>query len=192
MWLWAIGMPLTVLGEVPPNDRYVIVSNHISYLDTINIFAAMPGYFRALGKKEISKIPVLGFVYRQIVIMVDRSNPESRAQSIRTMQHALNEEGNVYIFPEGTFNETNHVLKDFYNGAFKLAISTQTSILPVIFPDTVKRWHYSAWWKLYPGRNRAVFLPPISVKGMVMEDTQQLKKHVYGIMESALSKQSAQ
>lgn len=112
-WLWLIGMPLRVQGQKPPAGRYIVVANHISYLDTIVIFPAVPGYFRALGKIEISKIPILGFVYRQIVVMVDRSNAHSRALSMRMMSRTLKNESSIVIFPEGTFNETGEPLKDF-------------------------------------------------------------------------------
>jgi 1-acyl-sn-glycerol-3-phosphate acyltransferase len=186
LWLWLIGMPIQVKGIKPAAGRYVIVANHISYLDTLVIFPGLPVYFRPLGKIEISKIPVLGFVYRQIVVMVDRDNDKSRALSMRLMWRALQHEGSILIFPEGTFNETGAPLKEFYNGAFRLAINTQTPILPVLFPDTVNRWHYSAWWKLWPGRNRVVYLEPVSTTGLTLKDLPALKQAVYSVMEDGL------
>ena len=188
IWLWAIGMPLRIVGPRPPERRYVIVANHISYLDTVVVFPGLPGYFRALGKKEFSKVPIMGFLYRQIVIMVDRSSSESRAKSMRIMWRVLRNESHIMIFPEGTFNETNKPLKNFYDGAFRLAITSQTPILPILFPDTVHRWHYSAWWKVWPGRNRAVYMPPIPVTGMTLEDVPRLKQMVYDAMEQELSR----
>ena len=187
-WLWMTGMSLTISGPKPPKRRYVIVSNHISYLDTVVLFPGLPGYFRALGKKEFSKVPVMGFLYRQIVIMVDRSSEHSRAKSMKLMWRVLKNESDILIFPEGTFNETGKPLKEFYSGAFRLALVTQTPILPVIFPDTVDRWHYSAWWKIWPGRNRAIYLDPIPVDGMTMDNLAELKQRVYDVMEAALVK----
>lgn len=185
-WLWLTGMPIRIIGPRPPQGRYVIVVNHISYLDTVNVFPALPGYFRALGKKEISRIPLFGFLYKQIVIMVDRSSQHSRSLSMKLMWRVLSKESNIIIFPEGTFNETGNPLKDFYDGAFRLAITTQTTIFPIIFPDTLTRWHYSHWWKIWPGRNRAVYLSPVSVAGMTMEQLPQLKQEVYTLMADAL------
>ena len=190
-WLWMNGMSLQVSGPVPAKRRYVVVANHISYLDTVVVFTGLPGYFRALGKKEFSKVPVMGFLYRQIVIMVDRSSDHSRAKSMRLMWRVLKKESDILIFPEGTFNETEKPLKEFYNGAFRLAIETQTPILPIIFPDTVHRWHYSHWWKIWPGRNRAIYLPPVPVEGMAQEDLPVLKQQVYDLMEAALVKHTA-
>jgi len=190
-WLWLIGMPVRISGKRPPEGRYIVVANHISYLDTLVIFPAIPGYFRALGKKEISRIPVIGFIYKQVVIMVDRNNIHSRARSMRLLWRVLHHEGNIIIFPEGTFNETGKPLKAFYDGAFRLAINTQTPIFPVIFPDTINRWHYSAWWKLWPGRNRAVYLQPIEVSGLTMKSLPMLKEQVYTAMETELMKYKA-
>jgi 1-acyl-sn-glycerol-3-phosphate acyltransferase len=187
-WLWIIGMPVKKMGEPPPKGRYIVVVNHISYLDTFVLFHSIPGYFRPHGKKEISKIPVVGFIYKQIVIMVDRSNIHSRASSLRLLWHVLDCEGNIIIFPEGTFNETSNKLKEFYDGAFRLAINTQTKILPMIFPDTVSRWHYSGWWKFQPGINRAVYLKPVDAAGLTMTDLPALKQKVYKMMESELNK----
>jgi 1-acyl-sn-glycerol-3-phosphate acyltransferase len=187
VWLLLIGMPQKIQGPKPLKQRYVIVANHISYLDTIVIFPGLPGYFRALGKSEIAKIPILGFVYKQIVVMVDRSSQKSRAMSMRLMWRALKRESSILIFPEGTFNETGEVLKEFYNGAFRLAIDTQTPILPVLLPDTVHRWHYSRWWKMWPGRNRMIYLDPVPVAGMTIKDVPELKERVAGIMAAQLA-----
>jgi 1-acyl-sn-glycerol-3-phosphate acyltransferase len=185
-WLWMLGMPVKTSGYKPGNSHYVIVANHISYLDTLVIFPAVQHYFKALGKKEITKIPLVGFIYRQIVILVDRSSPASRANSMKLMLETVKSEANVIVFAEGTFNETPAPLKSFYDGAFRLAINAQTPILPLILPDTVNRWHYSGWWKLWPGNNRAVFLEPVEVAGLTEADLGALKQRVYTIMDEAL------
>ncbi len=187
-WLWIIGMPLKISGPRPPERRYVVVANHISYLDTVVVFPGLPGYFRALGKKEFAKVPVMGFLYRQIVILVNRSSEHSRAKSMKLMWRVLKNESDILIFPEGTFNETGKPLREFYNGAFRLALVTQTPILPIIFPDTVHRWHYSGWWKMWPGRNRAIYLDPVPVAGMTIDDLPLLKQQIYEMMEAAMLK----
>jgi len=185
-WLWISGMPLKRKGKKPPPGRYVIVLNHISYLDAIVIFPALRSYFRPLGKKEMIRIPLMGFIYKQIALLVDRSSRHSRSKSMRLMYRTVRNEADIVIFPEGTFNETGAPLKDFYDGAFRLAINAQTPILPVLLPDTEQRWHYSAWWKTSPGRNRAVYLDPVPVAGLTMDDLPALKEKVHRIMEEEL------
>src|ERR1700733_7361744 len=70
LWLWVAGMPLEIIGNRPPERRDIIVANHISYLDPVVLYSGLPSYFRALGKKEFSKVPLMGFLYRQVVIMI--------------------------------------------------------------------------------------------------------------------------
>jgi 1-acyl-sn-glycerol-3-phosphate acyltransferase len=187
-WLFINGMSISKIGAKPASGRYIVVVNHASYLDSVLLFPALPDYFRPLGKKEFSKIPVLGFLYRQLAIMVDRSSAESRAKSMRLMWRVIKKEADIIIFPEGTFNETEAPLKEFYNGAFRLAITTQVPLLPILFADSAERWHYSAWWKIWPGRNRVVYLDPIPVTGMTEEDIPQLKDTVYNLMADTLLK----
>lgn len=188
-WLWFIGMPAKVSGIKPKKgSKYIVVANHISYMDTVAIYAVIPEYFRTLAKKEMAKIPVFGFVYKQLAILVDRSSTNSRAKSMRLMWRVLKKESNITIFPEGTFNETDAPLKAFYDGAFRLAISAQTPIVPLLFLDTVNRWHYSAWWKLSPGKNRAIFLEQVETAGLTMADLPGFKQKVYDMMEAELLK----
>jgi 1-acyl-sn-glycerol-3-phosphate acyltransferase len=187
-WLFCIGQPMIIKGSSPSRRKYVYVANHISYMDTVLIYAAIPHFFRTLGKKEMVHIPLFGFVYKQLAILVDRSSAHSRTRSLKLMWRLLRNECNIAIFPEGTFNETDKPLKDFFDGAFRLAINTQTPILPMVFPDTVNRWHFSAWWKLSPGRNRVIFLDPVEVKGLSIADLPKFKEQVYKAMEEALIK----
>jgi len=185
-WLWFIGMPVKISGPEPPPGRYIIVANHISYIDAIVIFPAIRHYFRPLGKKEFARIPVLGFIYKQVVLLVDRSSQRSRSKSMRLMYRTVRHEANIIIFPEGTFNETGAPLKSFYDGAFRLAVNARTPILPLLLPDTEDRWHYSGWWKAKPGRNRAVYLDPVPVDGLTLADVPRLKQEVYDVMEAAM------
>lgn len=147
--------------------------------------------FRALGKAEMTKIPIFGFIYKSAVVTVDRSDASHRAKSVATLKSILAKNISVALAPEGTFNMSHAPLKHFYDGAFKIAIETQTAIKPVIFLDAVDRLHYSSIFSLNPGRSRAVFLEPVDVAGFTSADTAQLKKKVYEQMEAALIKYKA-
>jgi 1-acyl-sn-glycerol-3-phosphate acyltransferase len=94
----------------------------------------------------------------------------------------------IFIFPEGTFNETGKPLKDFYDGAFRIAIETETPVKPMLFIDTIDRLHYSNIFNLTPGYNRTIFLREIPVEGLTKKDVQALKQKVYDLMEAGLRK----
>lgn len=168
------------------NKKYIIVANHISYLDIPMLVKVFRKPLRPLGKIEMTKVPVFGFIYKYAIVTVDRSDAQHRALSLRLLRSVLNKGISIFVFPEGTFNETSAPLKDFYNGAFKLAIETQTPVKPVIFLDTYSRMHYSSVFSLNPGISRVVYLEEIPVEGMTMDDLPALKSKVHEKMEQAI------
>ena len=77
-------------------------------------------------------------------------------------------------------------MKEFYDGAFKIAIETQTPIKPVLFLDTYDRMHYESIVSLQPGKSRSVYLEEIPVDGLTLDDVDFLRGKVYKIMEEKL------
>lgn len=188
-WLFLIGIKHKNIQRQPiqQDEHYVFVANHISYLDIPFIFQAIRGkLFRVLGKAEMSRIPIFGAFYRLAVVLVDRSSAEKRARSVATLKKVLSQNISIFIFPEGTFNETGFPLKSFYDGAFRIAIETNTPIKPIVFLDANRLMHYSTVWKLRPGVSRAVILPAVSVADYTLSDINLLKKQVFDLMESTI------
>ena len=188
-WFFLIGVHATntITAGSPRRDaQYIFVANHISYMDIPMIVKAIRQPVRALGKAEIAKVPVFGYLYRNAAVLVDRSSPENRKKSVRVLTSIVKRGISVFIFPEGTFNTTGAPLKEFYDGAFRIAIETQTPLLPVIFPDTLKRLHYSSVFSFTPGKCRAIFLEKVPVEGLTAEDLPALKEKVHVRMEQAL------
>jgi 1-acyl-sn-glycerol-3-phosphate acyltransferase len=188
LWYLLIGMRHKEIYE-HPHDRsrqYIFVANHTSYMDIPPIVLIAHQPVRVLGKYEMVKVPVFGWIYRAAVILVDRRDSDTRARSVRALKSALKHHISIFIFPEGTFNETQQPLKDFYDGAFRIAIETQTPIKPVLFVDTLDRLHYRSLFELTPGINRVVYLEEVPVTDLGMKDIQALKQKVYSIMENGL------
>ena len=188
-WLTLVGIrPANIYESTPdPDKRYVFVSNHISYLDIPMILQAIHrDSFRILGKAEMTRIPLFGYIYGRAVVLVDRATALSRSRSVRELKSMLATDRSVFIFPEGTFNETGQPLKSFYDGAFRIAIETQTPLIPILFIDTFDRMHYSSLFSLRPGVTRAIFLPEVAVEGLTAADLPLLKQRVYSQMEEGL------
>lgn len=168
------------------DQKYIVVANHISYLDIpvlVNVFRQP---LRPLGKESMARIPIFGFLYRKAVVTVDRSSSENRIRSISILKSLIQRGISVLVFPEGTFNTTGRPLKEFYNGAFRVAIETQTPVKPVLFLDTFDRMHYSTIFSITPGLCRVVFLPDIETKGLTLDDMELLKQRVFNLMEENL------
>ena len=92
----------------------------------------------------------------------------------------------IFLFPEGTFNLTAEPLRDFFDGAFRIAIESQIPIKPVLFLDGYDRMHYKSLFSLNPGRSRSVFLDEIAVEGLTLNDVETLKQKVFDIMGKKL------
>jgi 1-acyl-sn-glycerol-3-phosphate acyltransferase len=99
---------------------------------------------------------------------------------------ASDENISIYIAPEGTFNETNAPLGKFYDGAFRLAIETQTPIKPLLFLDAVDRLHWKNLMMMTPGKLRTVYLEEVSPEGYRLEDVALLRQKVYDLMETKI------
>lgn len=188
LFLW--GIKHTNIFESPKSNRHAVifVFNHISYMDIPFILKAFrKDPIRILGKAEMSKMPVFGYIYRKATVMVDRESNAGRIRSVHQLKRILAKNISVVMAPEGTFNMTNKPLKEFYNGAFKIAVETKTPIQPVLFLDAYDRLNYHSIFSLSPGKSRAVFLKQITPTN----DMAFLKQQVYTEMETALLKYKA-
>jgi len=177
-----------------PHDRkksYIFVSNHISYLDAAIIPKAYRQPIRPLGKVEMGKVPVFGFIYRKAIVTVNRGSAERRADSVRVLKSIIRKGISVLVFPEGTFNMTHQPLKEFYDGAFRVAIETQTPIKPVLVLDAYSRMNYQSVLSLNPGICRIVYLDEIPVDGLTVKDAVKLKEKIYDLMERKLKEYGA-
>jgi 1-acyl-sn-glycerol-3-phosphate acyltransferase len=193
VWFFMIGIRHRNIYESPhdKDKQYIFVANHISYLDAPVIVKTIRQKVRALGKAEVAKVPLFGFIYRNAVVTVDRSSAAHRANSVRILKSVIRKGISIFIFPEGTFNETNKPLKALYDGAFRIAIETQTPIKPILFLDTWHRLHYSSAFSISPGRCRSVFLKEVPVEGLTGKDVEMLKQKVQQLMEQKLREYKA-
>jgi 1-acyl-sn-glycerol-3-phosphate acyltransferase len=184
---WGIYMRVYFKAPHDRKKQYVFVFNHISYLDIPVLMMAFKNqHFRILGKAELSKIPIFGFLYRNAVVLVERDNAANRAKSVQQLKSIIKKGISVVIAPEGTFNTSELPLKDFYDGAFRLAIETQTPIKPILFLDTHDRLRHDNIFSLNPGISRIVYLDEVSVSGLTTNDTKMLKAKVFKLMEEEL------
>ncbi|MEO5648173.1 MAG: lysophospholipid acyltransferase family protein [Chitinophagaceae bacterium] len=178
-----------------PHDisrSYIFLSNHISYMDIPMIMKSVrKQHVRVLGKAGMGKIPVFGYIYKSAVVMVDRESASNRFRSIKVLKSVIKKGISVFICPEGTFNMGPEPLKSFYDGAFRIAIETQTPIKPLLFLDTYDRLSYESIFSFTPGKSRTVFLEEVDVSGYAISEVPLLKTKVYRIMKEALIRYNA-
>lgn len=194
MFFFMLGIKHTNIFEEQhdKNQEYIFVSNHISYMDIAMMMKVARGqHLRILGKAEMNKIPVFGSIYKRATVSVDRRDARARSKSVKKLIAFIRKKISVFICPEGTFNMTHKPLKNFYDGAFRIAIETQKPIRPILFLDTYDRLNYNSIFSLNPGKCRAVYLTQTSTEGLTIKDVSFLKDKIYQQMEEALIRYKA-
>jgi 1-acyl-sn-glycerol-3-phosphate acyltransferase len=107
---------------------YVLVSNHQSFFDTFAIAGFMPGDPRFVAKKELLKIPIVGFAMQKGGhILIDR---ESGGKAIRKAIQVIRSGLDVCIYAEGHRYNDNRV-HEFEDGAAWLAILSKLPAVPM-------------------------------------------------------------
>ncbi len=177
------GVKYKLLGDEHLKDgqAYIFVSNHSTNADLPISAVSFNRPYRPLGKVELNKAPVVGYLFRKALVSVDRSNAESRTKSVLALKALLESGVSVLIFPEGTRNKTDKPLKDFYDGAFKLAIETQIPVVPMVVTNAHAVMDNDSWLIKSATITRR-FLKPIPTTGLGSEDAQDLKQQVFDLM----------
>ncbi len=163
-WLRMIGCSLKIKGleHFANNKNFIVVFNHNSMLDIPLSCPFVPGANKTIGKSSLSTIPIFGQFYKRGAVLVNRSDEKSRRKSYEMMKEVLEQGMHMCVYPEGTRNRTEALLKPFYDGAFKLSVDTGKEIIPCIISGTKKASPMDRTFYLWPTKLRMHFLSPIA------------------------------
>lgn len=182
-WLRLVGCPVKIKGReyFQQGESYIVTCNHNSLMDIPLSSPFIPGANKTIAKTSFAKIPIFGFYYMKGAVLVDRKSEKSRKESFEKMKQVLKKGMHMCIYPEGTRNRTNEPLKKFYDGAFKLATDTGTSIIPAIILNTRKAVPVHKSFYFLPHKLEMHFLPPVSVEN---KTTEYLREEIFTIMKA--------
>ncbi len=184
--LWGSGFWINRLNEFPAEGRsYMLIANHSSYLDIMVMLRMRKTPFVFVGKKELVKIPIFGYLYKHAAIMVDRSSSKSRYEVYKQAQEVIRKGYSVCIFPEKEYLDETILLNPFKKGAFKLAQEHKLPILPMVFMDCKRKF---PWYTThgYPGGIRVKALEVIPAKELENQDIETLTKASYELIKTSL------
>ena len=192
LWSWTFSklnfIHYEIIGKenIHPGKAYIYTSNHTSSLDIPGVCLTVPSQIRPLAKKELKKIPVFGWIVEPACVIVDRSSNESRRKSMDHLKNVLKQGISVLIFPEGTQNRSSEILQPFYEGAFRIAVETQQSILPMVI---INAGNLMPPGKLYvkPGKITVIIGDEISTQGLTLQDVSHIKEKVFTLMKNMIS-----
>lgn len=183
-WLRLSGMEVSVKGgeHLDPKQTYVFISNHRSYLDTATLFVYTGRRMGLLAKKELLKVPILGYGMGFVNVMaIDRSNSERARETVASATARIESGISFGVFAEGTRAKPGKFLP-FKKGAFYMAVAAGVPIVPVALKNTDVLMGKGTG-RCQSGTIEMVMLPPIPTAGLSSdEDVQLLVNRVHALI----------
>lgn len=122
--------------NIPKNGKFILCSNHLSYVDPLIIVGYFSRHVYFMAKKEVFNIRVLGEIISFLnAFPVDRNSIDRKA--IKNSCEILNSEEVLCMFPEGT-RSTEGVIRDGHKGVGLISIFSSCPILPMALSGTNK------------------------------------------------------
>ncbi len=184
---WLTPMWVTVVGRelIDREQSYVVVANHLSSYDIFVLYGWLGMDFKWVLKQEVRKMPVLGITCEKLEhVYVDRSDSEAAIRSINAARQRVGNGTSVVFFAEGTRSLSGDP-RPFKKGAFHMAIDLGLPILPVTITGT-REIMPPRTLRVFPGKARLIFHPPVDVAGLRQVDLEPLIRRVKATVESGL------
>lgn len=167
----------------------VIVCNHTSYLDIVFTPFYIDHTAAYMGKHELLKAPLFKYFFVYLDIPVNRRSVTGSHKAFLKAGEMIDMGISVVIYPEGTISKHGK-LKDFKNGAFKLAIDKQVPVVPVV---NLNNWHFLENGGFLtsngaPGIPRILVGETIDTCGMTENDVMALRDKVFTFTKNELEK----
>jgi len=187
-WLRLSCMNVQVSGteHLDPNQTYVFISNHRSYLDTATLFAYTGRRLGLLAKRELLNVPILGYGMGFVNVMaIDRSNRDRALKTVEAATARIRSARSFGVFAEGTRAKPGEFLP-FKKGAFYMAAQAGVSIVPVAIKNTDQLMGKGTG-EARAGTIEMVMLPPVSTADTATdEDVKGLVDRVHSIIGKEL------
>jgi 1-acyl-sn-glycerol-3-phosphate acyltransferase len=152
----------------------VYVANHQSYLDYGILARIYPAGTAVVGKREMARLPVIGWLFRATGnVLIDRDDAESALRTLDALVAAVHGGRSVWIFPEGTRGPGDGELLPFKSGAFRLAIAAGVPVVPVVV-SPLKPFYDLRAWRAEPAVVTVTVLPPLETGELERADVRTL------------------
>jgi 1-acyl-sn-glycerol-3-phosphate acyltransferase len=130
--LWVLGVKVTwrnIKRLGGGKENYLVVSNHLSYIDIFAIFSTAPAVF--VANSELEDAFLLGSIIRYSGgVFVERRNRSRLLKDMQNIRDILHMGFNVVLFPEGTTSDGREV-KPFKTSFLDVAAGSGVEVLPL-------------------------------------------------------------
>ena len=187
-WLQLSGARVRVSGleHLDPRRPYVFIANHRSFLDTATLFCYAGRRIGLIAKKELLKVPILGYGMGFVnILAIDRSNRERAMRTMKAATDRLRAGVSFGVFAEGTRARPG-LLLPFKKGGFYMAAEAGAAVVPVAIKNTDALMGKGTG-AARPGAIEMVLLPPIETGGLKAdEDVKRLTERTRALIAEEL------
>lgn len=162
----------------------VIAANHQSILDVLGMFNIWQVMDKCapVAKKEVFYVWPFGLgAWLAGVVFIDRLNSKKAHQQLAHASKIMKtDKTKLWMFPEGTRNPSRTSLLPFKKGAFRVAITCQVPIQPVVYSP----YYFINDEKKCFGRGKMIIqaLPEIPTEGLTLDDVDELMERTRKVM----------
>lgn len=168
-----------------PGRSYVIMGNHVNFLDPFILAAALPRSAIGVEKRQNFKIPLYGWLMaRWGNIPLDRDNRILAIKQLEEAARTLGQAEWIVVMPEGTRTRDGKLGK-FKKGGFHMALSAGVPIAPF---TQVGAWDVlkTGSWQIRPGEIEVICHEPIDTASYGVERLDDLVADVRRIIAGPL------
>lgn len=119
--------------HIPRTGPAVLVCNHVSFVDSVVIMAAVRRPIRFVMDHRIHQTPVVGFLFRHsrtIPIATAKEDPAMKEAAFAEVAHALRNGELIGLFPEGRITQTGEI-NHFRYGVGRIVEETPVPVVPM-------------------------------------------------------------
>lgn len=165
---------------------YVIVSNHQSGADILVLFKLMI-HFKWVAKWSLYWFPFLGWnMAMNRYIALKRGKKSSINRMVESCKREIFRGNSVMIFPEGTRSRDGNV-QPFKTGAFRIALETKASILPIAIRGTFEAIRKGGLMIHYNHDMEVMILDPIPYHVYENDDQKALALRVRKVISDRIA-----
>lgn len=136
LFIYGIKVNVTGAENINSSKGKIYISNHASYMDIFVQLAKLPDNVRMIYKKEINRVPILGWaMYCAGFVALNRDKVREAMKSLDKAAERVRKGLSVVIYPEGTRTPDGKV-GEFKKGMFFLADKAKADIIPVSLQGT--------------------------------------------------------
>lgn len=161
--LWITNVKVEVEGsENIPTDTCIFMYNHQSVFDVFSFMAVLPVEWKAIMKREISRIPFIGWIaLLSGHYLVSRDGSQRDANEVRRIVKKIKNGPPVVLAPEGTRSPDGKLLP-FQEGGFLIAMMSGVPVVTMVMQGGLERRSRVAR-EFVPGTMKVTIFPPIDV-----------------------------